>query len=400
MSIRTSYNHTLQASYLGYVTQAIVNNFAPLLFLTFQRELNVPLEQITLLVSLNFAVQLAVDALAARFVDRLGYRFWIVTAHILCGVGLIGLGVLPRLLPAPFVGLLAAVVLYAVGGGLLEVLVSPIVEACPTERKEAAMSLLHSFYCWGHVFVVLLSTAFFAVFGIAHWPVMACLWALLPLGNAVYFSQVPIRSLTGEHGGLRLRTLFQNKLFWVLALLMVCAGASEQGMSQWASAFAEAGLGVSKTLGDLTGPCLFAVMMGVARVLHAKYSERIPLARVMAGCALLCVAGYLLAALSGAPVFSLIGCALVGFSVGIFWPGTFSLAAAGMPAGGTAMFALLALAGDLGCASGPAAVGFVAEAAGGQLRVGVLAAIIFPVLMLLGLWLKGKAGGKVEKARG
>ncbi len=400
MSIRTNYNHTLYASYLGYVTQAIVNNFAPLLFLTFQRELHVPLEQITLLVSLNFAVQLVVDALAARFVDRLGYRFWIVTAHLLSGVGLLGLGILPRLMPSPFFGLLVAVVLYAMGGGLLEVLVSPIVEACPTERKAAAMSLLHSFYCWGHVFVVLVSTAFFLLFGVAAWPVMACLWALLPLGNAVYFSLVPIRSLNGEHGGGRMRTLFGSKLFWVLMLLMVCAGASEQGMSQWASAFAEAGLGVSKTLGDLTGPCLFAVMMGMARVLHARFSEHMPLMRVMAACAVLCVAGYLLAALSGLPLLSLIGCALVGFSVGVFWPGTFSLAAAGMPSGGTAMFALLALAGDLGCSSGPATVGLAAEAAGGQLRVGMLAAIVFPLLMLLGLWLKGRTGrAAVEAAK-
>lgn len=398
MSIRTNYNHTLYASYLGYVTQAIVNNFAPLLFLTFQRELHVPLEQITLLVSLNFAVQLVVDALAARFVDRLGYRFWIVTAHLLCGVGLLGLGILPRLMPSPFFGLLVAVVLYAMGGGLLEVLVSPIVEACPTERKAAAMSLLHSFYCWGHVFVVLVSTAFFLLFGIAAWPVMACLWALLPLGNAVYFSLVPIRSLNGEHGGVRMRTLFGSKLFWVLMLLMVCAGASEQGMSQWASAFAEDGLGVSKTLGDLTGPCLFAVMMGLARVLHARFSEHMSLMRVMAACAVLCVAGYLLAALSGLPLLSLIGCALVGFSVGVFWPGTFSLAAAGMPSGGTAMFALLALAGDLGCSSGPATVGLAAEAAGGQLRVGMLAAIVFPLLMLLGLWLKGRTGGAAVEA--
>jgi fucose permease len=390
MSIRTNYNHTLYASYLGFVTQAIVNNFAPLLFLTFQRELHVPLEQITLLVSLNFAVQLLVDALAARYVPRIGYRVSIVSAHVLSGLGLLGLGILPRLMPAPFVGLLISVVLYAIGGGLLEVLVSPIVEACPTERKAAAMSLLHSFYCWGHVFVVILSTVFFTVFGIANWPVMACVWALLPLGNAVYFSLVPINSLEDGQGGVGLRALLKNKLFWVLLMLMVCAGASEQGMSQWASAFAEAGLGVSKTLGDLTGPCLFAVMMGTARALHAKYSERLPLMRVMAACSALCVAGYLLAALTGLPVLGLVGCALVGFSVGVFWPGTFSLGAAGVPAGGTAMFALLALAGDLGCSTGPATVGLVAEAAGGQLRVGLLAAIVFPLLMLLGLWLKGK----------
>lgn len=393
MSIRTNYSHTLYASYLGFVTQAVVNNFAPLLFLTFQRQLHVPLEQITLLVSLNFAVQLAVDALAARIVDGLGYRFWMVAAHVLSGIGLICLGVLPGLMAQPFIGLLIAVVLYAIGGGLLEVLVSPVVEACPTERKEAAMSLLHSFYCWGHVFVVLASTAFFALFGVARWPVLACVWALLPLLNAVYFSQVPINSLAGGQTGSPLRKLLGSKLFWTLALLMVCAGASEQGMSQWASAFAESGLHVSKAVGDLAGPCLFAALMGTARALHAKHSERWPLPRVMTCCAALCVGGYLLASLSASPLLSLMGSAVVGFSVGVFWPGTFSLAAAGNPAGGTAMFALLALAGDLGCATGPAVVGFVANAADGALRVGLFAAIVFPLLLLAGLWLKKKVGG-------
>ena len=388
MNVRSNYQHTLYASYLGYVTQAIVNNFAPLLFLTFQHSLGVPLEQITLLVTLNFAVQLVVDAFSARFLDRLGYRFWIVTAHILSGIGLAGLGIFPQFFEVPFVGLLLAVVLYAMGGGLLEVLVSPIVEACPTSQKEAAMSLLHSFYCWGHVFVVLLSTAFFAVFGVSRWPVMAVIWAMLPFANAVYFSRVPIASVTGDREGMGIRALLKSKLFWVLALLMVCAGASEQGMSQWASAFAESGLNVSKTMGDLAGPCLFAALMGISRVLHAKLSERLPLTRVMAGCAVLCIAGYLTASLFHLPALNLLGCAMVGFSVGVFWPGTFSLAAKGCPTGGTAMFALLALAGDLGCASGPAAVGFVANAANGELRMGLLAAIGFPILLLCGLWLR------------
>jgi MFS family permease len=388
MSIRTDYTHTLYASYLGYVTQAIVNNFAPLLFLTFQREMGVPLEQITLLVTLNFSVQLVVDALSARLVDRLGYRFWAVTAHILASVGLVGLGLLPALLPTPFVGLLISVVLYAVGGGLIEVLISPIVEACPTQKKEAAMSLLHSFYCWGHVFVVLTTTAFFAIFGVARWHVMALIWAAVPLVNAFYFARVPINHLTEAGGGMKVRALFKSKLFWVFAMLMVCAGASEQGMSQWASAFAEAGLNVSKTVGDLAGPCLFAALMGLSRLLYARFSDRLPLGRTMAACAGLCVLGYGLAAFAPSPVVSLLGCATVGFSVGVFWPGTFSLAAAGCPAGGTAMFALLALAGDLGCASGPATVGFVADAAGGALRAGLPAAIGFPVLLLLGLWLR------------
>ena len=383
MKIQANFTHTLYASYLGYVTQAIVNNFAPLLFLTFQRQMGVPLEQITVLVSVNFAVQLVVDALSAKFVDRLGYRFWVVTAHILSAVGLAGLGLLPALLPTPFVGLLIAVVLYAIGGGLIEVLISPIVEACPTKEKEAAMSLLHSFYCWGHVFVVLATTGFFLLFGVEHWPVMAALWALLPLFNAVYFSQVPIAHLHEGQEGMRIRDLVKNRLFWVFLLLMVCAGSSEQGMSQWASAFAEAGLKVSKTIGDLAGPCLFATTMGIARVCYAKVSNRLPLAKVMAVCAVTCVAGYLLASLADSAVLSLLGCSLVGFSVGIFWPGTFSLASKSCPTGGTAMFALLALGGDLGCSAGPAVVGLVANASGGALRSGLLAAIAFPMLLLV-----------------
>lgn len=397
MSIRTNYTHTLYASYLGFVTQAIVNNFAPLLFLTFQRELNIPLEQITLLVTINFMVQLAVDALSARFVDKLGYRFWAVTAHILAALGLAGLSILPRLFAIPFIGLVISVVLYAIGGGLTEVLMSPIVEACPTRQKTAAMSLLHSFYCWGHVFVVLVTTAFFLIFGVERWPVMALIWAVLPLLNAVYFSQVPIANLHEGHEGMKVRDLFKNKLFWIFALLMVCAGSSEQGMSQWASAFAESGLKVSKTIGDLAGPCLFAALMGTSRVIFSKISGRVPPTRVMAASAVLCVAGYLVASLVRVPALSLIGCALVGFSVGAFWPGTFSLAAKNCPTGGTALFAMLALMGDLGCSVGPATVGLVAEAGGGELRTGLLVAIVFPILLLGGLWLRKRLSGAQEK---
>ncbi|MDD3410232.1 MAG: MFS transporter [Eubacteriales bacterium] len=390
MSIKTNYNHTLYASYLGYITQAIINNFAPLLFLTFQTQYALPLEQITLLVTVNFLVQLCVDALSAKFVDRIGYRRCIVGAHLLCTLGLTGLCFFPGWFGNPYWGLMTAVVLYAVGGGLIEVLISPIVEACPTDRKAAAMSLLHSFYCWGHMFVVLATTAFFALAGVNRWPLLAVLWALVPLCNAFYFSQVPIARLNEDGQSMSLRELFGSKLFWVLALLMVCAGASEQGMSQWASAFAESGLGVSKTLGDLFGPCLFAGTMGLSRLLYSKLSERLPLVPCMLACGLLCIASYLLAALCALPALGLLGCALCGFSVGLFWPGTFSLASARCPRGGTALFALLALAGDLGCSSGPTAVGFVANATGGALRMGLLAAIAFPLLLIAGLGLLKK----------
>lgn len=386
---RWNYNHTLYASYLGYVCQAIVNNLAPLLFLTLQRTYGISLGQITLLVTFNFGVQLLVDLASTLFVDRLGYRRCAVIAHVCCALGLAGLAVLPELLPHPYVGLLAAVCLYAVGGGLIEVLISPIVEACPTEKKDAAMSLLHSFYCWGCVLVIALSTAFLALLGSDSWRMLPLLWALVPAANAMLFSRVPVNSLIPEGGGMSVRELLRSSGFWLLALLMVCAGASELSMSQWASAFAEKGLGISKTLGDLAGPCFFAVLMGLARVLYAAFSDRISLLGFMRGSCVLCVASYLLAVFAPHPALALLGCGLCGLSVGILWPGVFSIAAGRMPAGGTALFALLALGGDLGCSSGPTLVGFVSERAGGVLQAGLLAAILFPLVLLAGsFWLR------------
>ena len=381
----TDYAHTLRASYLGYITQAIVNNLAPLLFLTFARDYALSLERITLITTLNFAVQLLVDLLSAKVIDRIGYRVSIVAAHVFAAAGLCGMALLPDLLPDAYGGLLASVVLYAVGGGIIEVLISPIVEACPTERKAAAMSLLHSFYCWGHVGVVLLSTVFFAAFGTARWRVLALLFALVPALNAVYFSRVPIYSITPDGAPAPLGRLLRQKVFWLLMLLMVCAGASEQAMSQWASTFAESALGVSKAVGDLAGPCAFALLMGTARALYGKFSDRIPLRRMMLGSAALCVACYLIAVFAGSPALALLGCALCGFSVGIFWPGTFSIAAVTLPGAGTAMYALMALAGDVGCSGGPTVVGFVAGACGDSLRAGLLAALVFPAVIALGM---------------
>ena len=380
--IKTDYGHTIYASYVGYITQAIVNNFVPLLFLTFQSQYGISLEMLGLLVTINFGVQLFVDFIAAKFIDKIGYRIAIVAAHVFSGAGLIGLAVFPELLP-PYAGIVLAIVFYAIGGGILEVLVSPIVEACPTTKKEAAMSLLHSFYCWGHVFVVLASTLFFTLAGIENWKWMAVIWSVIPFANAVYFSLVPLAATVEDGKGMTITELFKNKTFWVLFLLMICSGASEQGMSQWASAFAESGLKVSKTVGDLAGPCLFAVLMGTSRALYAKLSDKISLKAAMVGSGCLCVVCYLLAAFAPHPVLGLIGCAVCGFSVGIMWPGTFSLASNSLPAGGTAMFAFLALAGDLGCGSGPTIVGAVAERFGDDLKIGVLSAIVFPILLVV-----------------
>lgn len=385
MSVRDKYNHTLKASYVGYITQAIVNNFIPLLFLTFQSSFGISLEKITLLVTINFGIQLLVDLLSARFIDKIGYRTAVVAAHIFAAAGLAGLGVLPDMFPDPYMGLLLCVSMYAVGGGLIEVLISPIVEACPTDKKDAAMSLLHSFYCWGSVLVITVSTVFFMVFGVANWRAMALLWSLVPAANAIFFTSVPIAMLTEEGQGMSIRGLMKERAFWVFAFIVVCAGASEQAMSQWASAFAESGLHVSKAVGDMAGPCMFAIFMGVSRTFYAKFSEKMNLVTFMTGSGVLCVFSYLLAAFSPNPILALAGCGLCGLSVGILWPGAFSLASASCPRGGTAMFALLALAGDLGCSTGPTLVGLVSDTAGGSISAGLIAAIAFPVLLIVGL---------------
>ena len=382
-SIRKNYNHTIFASYGGYITQAVINNFAPLLFLTFMADFDLTIDKITLITTINFAVQLAVDAIAVKVVDHIGYRPCIVAAHIFAVLGLAGLAIFPMVMP-PFAGILTAVVMYAIGGGIIEVLISPIVEACPTDAKASAMSLLHSFYCWGHVFLVVVSTAFFAVFGMENWRIMACIWALIPLANIFYFLLVPIYPIVAEGTKqMSLRELLGKKVFWLLLVMMVCAGASEQAMIQWSSAFAEKALGVSKTVGDLAGPCAFAVFMGTARALYGKFAEKIPLKAFMMASCVMCIGCYLLASLTGSALLGLVGCAACGFSVGIFWPGTFSVAPGVLPGGGTAMYALMALCGDLGCSGGPTLVGMVANSAGGELRVGLLAALVFPVMMLL-----------------
>jgi len=389
MSARTSYKHTLAACYLGYITQAIVNNFAPLLFITFSTDYHVPLSQMSLLVAVNFGVQIIVDLIAVRYVGSWGYRPIAIAAHIFAVLGLVGLGLLPRILPVPFVGILIAIILYAVGGGLAEVLISPIAEACPTGNKEAQMSLLHSFYCWGHVGVIVLSTLYFHFAGIEHWWILSCLWAVIPFCNIFYFAVVPIRTLeedVPEGEALTPGGLLKKPLFWLLVVMMICSGAGEQAMSQWASAFAEAGLGVSKTVGDLAGPCMFAALMGLSRFLSAKLTRRFSLTAIMAVSCALCGLCYLTASLSASPLLSLVGCGLCGFSVGIFWPGTLSLSAGSLRGGGTAMFALLALAGDLGCVGGPAVVSLCTEAlAGGSLKGGMLFGLIFPVGLVAGL---------------
>ena len=376
----------MYACFVGYIVQAIINNFVPLLFVTFQKSYGIPLTEITVLITVNFIIQLVVDVASAWFVDRIGYRASMIAAHIFCTAGLVLLTILPEILPDPFLGILLAVFVYAIGGGLLEVLVSPIIEACPTDNKEKAMSLLHSFYCWGHVGVVLLSTAFFALFGVENWKVLALIWALVPAVNMLVFTKTPIYSPT-ENGekGMTVKELFSKKTFWLFMLMMLCAGASEQSVSQWSSTLAEQGLGISKTVGDLAGPMTFAILMGTARLIYGRFGDRMNLNRFMQYSCILCIASYLCIGLVPIPALGLVGCAVCGFSVGILWPGTFSKASASLRGGGTLMFAMLALAGDMGCSGGPTMVGFISSLFENNLRIGILSAIVFPVLLLIGV---------------
>lgn len=387
--MKEKYTYTIYACYLGYIVQAIINNLPPLLFLTFQQEFQISIEKIGFLITVNFGVQIVVDFLAARYVDRIGYRTSVIAAHICSVFGLIGLGILPGIMKHSYLGLIIAMTFNAIGGGLIEVLVSPIVEAAPSSKaKEAAMSLLHSFYCWGHVLVVVMSTVGFRLLGMENWYMLPIIWSIVPLANIYLFLKVPIRTLVEEEEKMPAGRLLRLRIFWVLFALMVCAGASEQGMSQWASLFAEEGLKQSKTMGDLLGPCFFAVLMGCSRMFYGKFGEKIDLQKFMVGSGILCVVSYLLAVLMKNPLLALCGCGLCGLSVGIMWPGTFSISARLCPQGGTLMFALLALAGDLGCAAGPGVVSLVSEHLSVYgLKAGLAAAIVFPgVMVILLLW--------------
>ncbi len=385
MTTQKNYKKTLIACYLGFVTQAISANFAPLLFLTFISTYGITLEKIALIPLAFYFTQLLTDLAAVKFADKIGYRTCVVASQVLSSVGLMLMAVLPEVFPVPFIGILISVVLYAIGSGLIEVLVSPIVEACPFENKDGMMSLLHSFFCWGSMGVILGSTIFFAIFGIENWKILTFIWALVPLYNTFNFINCPIERLNEDGESMGVGKLLKTPIFWLMILLMVCSGASEATMTQWASAFTESAIGVSKTVGDLAGPCLFAMFMGIARTLYGKFSEKLDLTKVMLICGIMCAGCYLLASLSALPFLGLAGCALCGLAVGIMWPGSISVSAQKCPRGGTAMFAFLALAGDFGAAASPTLVGSISEAAGGNLKTGLLIATVFPIILVVGL---------------
>ena len=388
MSISTNYKHTLAAGYISFITQATINNFAPLLFITFQKDWGITLGQLAIISTYNFMVQLGADLISARYVDKIGARRLMVFAHMSAAAGFAGLGIFPFILPDPYYGIIIAITLYAIGGGLIEVLASPIIEACPTKNKEAHMSLLHSFYCWGQMSAVIGSTVFFHFFGTENWRIMSFIWALIPAFNGFYFSKVPVKVFPqAEKSEQKLSELFKNKLFYIIMIMMLCAGSSELAVSQWASAFAEETLGITKTAGDIAGPCFFALLMGIARVSYSKFSRKLSLEKYMLFCAGLCLFGYMLISLSPWPFLSLIGCGICGFAVGIMWPGTYSIAAKIWINPSASLFALFALAGDTGCSVGPLLVGGVSQTFNDNLKTGLFAGSAFPLIMIFAVLL-------------
>ena len=391
MTRQKNYKKTLTACCLCSVTQAITANFAPLLFLTFKNSYGISFEKIALIPVVFYFTQLLVDFAVTRFADKIGYRACILSSQILSSVGLIFMAILPEVMPVPFIGIIISVILYAIGSGIVEVLSSPIVEACPFDNKDGVMSILHSFYSWGSVGVILGSTLFFVAFGIENWQILALIWALVPLFNTFNFISCPIEKLVEDGKGMRVVELLRLPIFWLMIILMICAGASEVTMAQWASAFTESALGVSKTVGDLLGACLFAAFMGMARMIYGKMSKALDLTKTMLCCGVLSIICYLLASLSSSAVLGLIGFALCGLAVGIMWPGTISISSEKCVGGGTAMFAFLALAGDFGATVGPAMVGGISEIAGDNLKSGLLIATVFPIILTIGLlFLNGK----------
>jgi len=380
---KVNYKSTLYACYLGYITQALIVNLPPLLFVVFQGKFGLSYTMLGSLVLVIFVTQLTVDALAIKFVDKIGQRMSAVLAHAFAAVGMIALAFLPRVLLSPYIGLVISCILFSIGGGLIEVLVSPIVESLPGDAKASSMSLLHSFYSWGQVLVIIASTIALRFIGQDLWFLLPLVWSLLPLFTLFKFTKVPLVPPIEESKRTPLKTLFKSRIFLIALLLMVCSGASEQSMSQWASLFAEKGLGISKTLGDILGPCMFAVMMGIVRTWYGVKGQNINMQKTLVVSSVLCIASFVITAFAPVPAISLLGCALCGLSVSLMWPGMLSLTAAGYPTGGVAMFAILALGGDLGCSIGPQFTGIVADAS--SLNWGLLAAIIFPAVMLIGL---------------
>lgn len=335
-----------------------------------------------------------VDFISAKVVDRIGYRKCAVASQFFSAVGLLGLTIFPYIFPNAYIGILFSVLIYAIGSGLIETVGSPIVQACPIDNKDKYMSMIHSFYCWGHVLVVIASTVFFKLFGMDNWRVLSAIWSAVPIVTMFFFMKVPICSLAEEGKTLGGRHFIKMPVFWLLIVLMFCSGASEQGISQWISTFAEAGLGIDKTTGDLLGTCMFAVLMGASRVFYGKLGHKFDLNKYMLLSGCLCFVCYFVAGASESAVVSLIACIFCGTTVGIMWPGIYNVSTDVIKNGGTGLFAYLALAGDIGCASGPGILGIAAELFNNNLKAGMLVSGVFPIVFVVLFFILIKRRGR------
>lgn len=398
MQGKINYTPTKISAYVGYFVQAIVNNFLPILFVAFQDIYGIGYEKLGRLIVFNFITQMVTDILSPKIISLLGYRKTAVMCQLIAALGLTLAAVLPNVLPNAYIGIVLAVIVYAFASGLMEVIISPMIEMLPTSNKSGNMSLLHSFYCWGQAITTVGTTLLLSAFGYRGWTYIPLIWAIVPFINAFSFIRVPIVEPQPERKSDSFRVLFSDRRFRVFMLIMLCAGASEIAMAEWASVFAQNALGVSQIAGDLAGPCAFSLFMGLGRLLYAAFSEKISYRSTVIVLGLCCAVCYYIAAFASIPIFALAACALCGFTVSILWPGTISAGAVAFPRGDAVMFSVFAMCGDIGCCIGPWLLGVVAEHF--TLNIGFAVSSFFPLLMvaLAIFFIKEQRSVSVEKS--
>lgn len=379
--MRSKFLGTKLACYVGYVVQAVINNFLPILFIALQDVYGLGYERLARLIIFNFASQIAVDFSAPKIVALFGYRKSAALSQAMAALGLVSMGILPRIMSNTYLAIIISIIIYAIGSGMMEVIISPIIEMLPTKNKSGNMAFLHSFYCWGQAFTIIVTTLLVTVFGYKGWANIPLIWAVIPFLNTFSFFKVPVIEPKGEEKGDSFKSLASSKRFIIYMVMMFCGGACEIAMAEWASLFAQQALGISKVIGDLAGPCAFALFMGTGRVLYGWISKKVDFRKTVIVMSLLCFICYLTVAFCKIPAFSLIACAACGFSVSLFWPGVLSEGAKDFKRGGSVMYGVFALCGDTGCSAGPWIIGIIADRLG--LNFGFSVAAIFPVIMII-----------------
>lgn len=399
-----SYQLTTISCFVGIFCQAVSSNITAILFIPLMTLYGLSYVHLGLLVGINFTTQVLVDIIASRLVDRYGFRVFVLPSDILAVIGLVLFGLTPVLFDNILTGLVFSTIIFSASCGLQEVMLSPIVNAIPHNDKGPAMALMHSFYAWGQVATIIITTLFLFFFGIENWQVIVFLWALVPLVNFFMFLAAPFPGVIHENQRMTMRDLIL-KPFYLVALLAIMGGAAtELVMNQWSSTFSEKVLELPKVTGDILGMCGFAVFLGLGRVLYGRYGSKINMNNVLVGSAAAAVVCYIAVAISPLPAISLAACAVCGLAASLLWPGTLVITAEKYPLAGAWIFAILAAAGDIGAASGPFAAGVITDltrqmpsilqfAASLQLlpdqfaiRIAILLSAIFPLFTLACHW--------------